>query len=188
VEGPAVFIDPWGKGDKMSEETAVRPAPTGMTKKTPETIEAVLKAVEAGGTLTDAARVAGIGRRTLYDWLEQDTELVERIDEAKLRRREKLLKRIEQSSEEGDWKAAAWILERTMPEEFSRNAKVTIGGQLATNSVTVNKVEIDAGDPERIARILGTLAIAGAIGIAGEAGGAGEGDDAEADEVHSAGA
>ena len=49
----------------MSEEIASKPAPIGMTKKTPETIEAVLNAIEAGGTLTDAARVAGIGRRTV---------------------------------------------------------------------------------------------------------------------------
>ena len=172
----------------MSEEITSKPAPIGMTKKTPETIEAVLNAIEAGGTLTDAARVAGIGRRTLYDWLEQDPELGERIDEAKLRRREKLLRRIEQSSEEGDWKAAAWILERTMPEEFSRNAKVTVGGQLATSNVIVNKVEIDAGDPERIARILGTLAIASALSVAGETGGVGDSDDTEDDEVYSTGA
>lgn len=154
------------------------------TKKTPEVIQAIYEALLAGGTLTDSAKAAGVGRKTVYDWMAQDAEFAEKVEEAKLERRKLYLTKIQEAAEKGTWQAAAWILERTMPDEFSRNAKVNVsqnGPVVVEQKVTVNE------DPKRLSDVLARLALSGAVPLGLGASRVGEGDDAEDDTVHSAG-
>ena len=155
------------------------------SKKTPETMQAIYDALISGGTLTDSAKAAGVGRKTVYDWMATDPEFAERVEDAKLERRKLYLQKIQAAAENGAWQAAAWILERTMPEEFSRNAKVSVS---QTNPVVVEQKVTINEDPKRLADVLARLALSGAVPVSVGAGGAGEGDDSEVDEVYPAGA
>jgi hypothetical protein len=57
------------------------------------------------------------GRKTLY------TEFAEAIKKGRSEARDKLVRRIEFASRQ-NWTAAAWLLERTSPEEFALKQKV----------------------------------------------------------------
>lgn len=175
----------------MTEETLTPPAPaveaptkkarrpkTGgrVSKKTKETLEVVAQAIDSGGTIRDAARAGGISAKTLYEWMAEDDSIRDVIEEAKLRRRHRLLGRIEEASSNGAWQAAAWILERTMPDEFSKNATVHLTSDLNQPILALQKVEINA-DPSRIAEVLQRLALSGALPITGAAAIIGAGDD-----------
>lgn len=107
-----------------------------------------LKAVRKGHSTTMAAQAAGVSRRTLYDW-RYKAEEIRRLQEeapeelpltpydsdylwflrewekAELKRKEELLKRIEDAGED-KWQANAWLLERLHPEEFSLRRTVEV--------------------------------------------------------------
>lgn len=159
------------------EKPVVPRKPGRPSRKTPDVLETIRVAIDKGGTITDAAEAAGVGRRTIYDWLEQDEDFRDFIELAKLGRRKRLLERIEKRTDE-DWRAAAWILERTMPEEFGKNATVHVEGAAPRNLI-LQKVELSAGDPDHLARVLARLAEAGALPVELTTVGAGEGDYSE---------
>jgi transposase-like protein len=173
------------KSAPTSTEPSEQPAPkarrpkTGgrVSKKTKETLALVAQAIDAGGTIRDAARAGGITAKTLYEWMGEDEQVKEIIEAAKLQRRQRLLERIETASTQS-WQAAAWILERTMPEEFSKNATVHLTSDLNQPILSLQKVEINA-DPTRIAEVLQRLALSGALPVTGAAAIIGASDDTE---------
>src|SRR5438093_6838251 len=52
------------------------------SRKSPETEEKFLAALRAGKSIAAAARAAGIGRRTAYDWRDRDAAFAAAWDEA----------------------------------------------------------------------------------------------------------
>lgn len=52
------------------------------SRKTPEAEGKFLSALRQGKSIAGAARAAGIGRRTAYDWRERDSALASAWDEA----------------------------------------------------------------------------------------------------------
>lgn len=113
--------------------------------------EQIVRAIRSGAPFAHAAAMAGIGERTLYDWLARgerallaaDSSLpVEATEEPFARFRSDVdIARAQarvaavatitraivgEKAEDGtwitfpDWKAAAWYLERSAPEEFGR--------------------------------------------------------------------
>ncbi len=100
--------------------TAGRP-----TKYTKATVARLVEAVEKGSTYELAAYYAGIGERTLYDWLERYPQLVQDIKAAEARAAARWLDVIERSANEGNWTAAAWKLERRYPHMYGRTVQET---------------------------------------------------------------
>lgn len=112
----------------------------------------ILAAVQVGATYAHAAAAAGIGERTLYEWLARGERydlavesglepprddvafsvLRSEVQRARARARLAAVSTIrlayqgQRDPETGeftvfpDWKAAAWYLERTSPEEYGR--------------------------------------------------------------------
>lgn len=92
--------------------------------------------LEAGAYLTHAAAAVGVDRRTLYRWLaqgQQDTAAGEatqeasfwsEVGQARARGRVAMCEVIDQASRR-DWRAAAWMLERTDPELFGERVELT---------------------------------------------------------------
>lgn len=82
--------------------------------------EQVLSALELGATRRHAAAAAGLGERTLYHWLEKGAaetkgiywQFLQDVKKAEGRCTVNMLQLI-QSAAVTDWKAAAWILERS---------------------------------------------------------------------------
>lgn len=182
------------KSEPTSAEPSTQPArkarrpKTGgrISKKTKETLDLVAQAIDAGGTIRSAARAGGISAKTLYEWMGEDEAVKEIIETAKFQRRQRLLERIETASTQS-WQAAAWILERTMPEEFSKNATVHLTSDLNQPILALQKVEVNA-DPARIAEVLQRLALSGALPITGAAAILGAGHDSEDELLSEAGA
>jgi hypothetical protein len=117
-------------------------APVGRpTSLTPEVSTRILDIIKAGGYVEAAAQAAGVSRSTFHAWFdrghpdgvvtdpEKPDERVRRKDDEPFR---VFRAKVEQAKAEGeainvarvsaaavkDWKAAAWILERTHPDRW----------------------------------------------------------------------
>ena len=85
--------------------------------------------IEGGLSNKDAAKLVGICESTFYKWQSNDndnplseaqkTEFMESMDIARVKRRYTLTRRILEASKK-QWRAGAWYLERTCPEEFAK--------------------------------------------------------------------
>lgn len=93
-------------------------------KCTKELIEEIARLKEHGLTEKAICECVGISQATLCNWknnpkTKNHFELIERLKKAQKEHRISLIKRIEEGSV-NDWRAAAWLLERTYPEEFAK--------------------------------------------------------------------
>ena len=76
-----------------------------------------------GLPVTLATAAAGIGRTTFYNWM-NDAKFAEQVEAAQARAVAPLLDRIRTAASNGQWQAAAWILERRWPGEFGRRDRL----------------------------------------------------------------
>ena len=81
-------------------------------------------------TRSGAAAMADIGKATFYRWLDDDETLRDAVQKAESVAESRYLSRVTKAAMEGTWQAAAWWLERRMPEHYSlRNlSKVEVSG------------------------------------------------------------
>lgn len=96
------------------------------TKYSAKTRDAILAAIAVGCSREQAAAVAGIGERTLYDWLKAKPQLSQDIEKAEAAGVQARLQRIEQAAQGGAWQADAWWLERRYPEQWGRRDRVNV--------------------------------------------------------------
>jgi len=95
------------------------------TKLTPETQDTICQALAAGTPLKYAAVYAGVGISTVHNWVARAdgdggiyAEFRDAIRRAQARSVTRLVAQIATAAQGGDWRAAAWLLERRAPEEF----------------------------------------------------------------------
>lgn len=97
-------------------------------KLTPRVKKAILTAIRLGLPYASAAAYAGIGIRTLRQWMRQG----ERGDAPELARFFQEMEEAQAKAEmyhmtnitghaKQDWKASAWLLERRWPEKYGRH-------------------------------------------------------------------
>lgn len=110
---------------------------TAHIKCTPELTAAFVAAIKSGLSRTSAASKAGIGRKTVYRWIEQGeagvepyTQFVKALFDAETDHQTRLLRTIESAAEEGTWQASAWILERRYPLEWSQRVQANTDRQI----------------------------------------------------------
>ena len=99
------------------------------TKRTDRVIEIILKNLREGMTRDIACTQAGINRKTLHRWCESDEALSADVAAAIDVSKALLINEVrELGMMKQDWRAAAWMLERRWPGEFSakRDVDVTI--------------------------------------------------------------
>lgn len=99
------------------------------TKKTPERIAAILKALRAGNTRAASARFAEIHRDTLHDWMQTDPSFSDAVEKAEADAEVRFVTRIATAAEE-TWQAAAWWLERRRPDDYRQQQTQHIQGSL----------------------------------------------------------
>ncbi len=102
------------------------------SKLTPELADKLVALVAAGNFITTALVVVGVSQPTYYDWLDKGDpagadeqwaahrELRARIETARAEGIALNVSIIQQAAKK-DWRAGAWLLERTAPERFSRS-------------------------------------------------------------------
>jgi len=96
------------------------------TKYSDEVRDVLVDAFRSGLSTRAACGLAGITAPTLSNWL-ADPELVELrlgIEQARAKHEQKLLQVMQAAAEDGDTKAATWILERCHPESYGRGRRV----------------------------------------------------------------
>jgi hypothetical protein len=124
----------------------------------------ILKELERGAPIEAAGPLAGIGRRTFYDWMYRGAralaeaeagkevpdeerlfmEFYTAVEQVRSEWETQRLETIEAASEAGPqhWTAAAWLLERRMPEKYALKARVDHRHAV--------KIEIGHSRPEEI--------------------------------------
>jgi hypothetical protein len=96
------------------------------------TRDRIIRAVRLGATHALAAQAGGIGRRTLYDWLDRGKqaphgvyrEFYDDFHQAEAAGAEMALAVIAKAARGGQWQAAGWLLERRYG--FRREAHVKV--------------------------------------------------------------
>lgn len=102
------------------------------TDLTPEIAEKLVQAASLGSYRKQAAAFAGVDERTLRRWLQRGhaepdslyAALRARLLEAEARTQVAAMGTITKAIRDGDWKAAAWMLERRTPEQYSPRSRL----------------------------------------------------------------
>ncbi|HIG46252.1 MAG TPA: hypothetical protein EYQ20_07465 [candidate division Zixibacteria bacterium] len=98
-----------------------------MRSKLTETTQATIRAaLEAGNTRAAAARAAGITPETLRLWMRKGEKqaagrhrtLARTVEQAEARAETEAMAEIRAAWQRGEWRAAAWWLERRRPETY----------------------------------------------------------------------
>jgi len=107
-------------------------------KLTPEVEEIILRHLRTGAFAKHACEAAGIDHRTFRNWLERGEEgekpyvafmvKVRKVRAEDAIRSQSIITRAQMSRIDGDWKAAAWALERKYPKEYGQAAMQAAAG------------------------------------------------------------
>ena len=121
----------------------------GPYKLTPAVEEIILRHLRTGAFQVHAAEAAGIEWRTMKNWLDLGDEGVKPYRDFAIKvrqlqaedaiRSQSIITRAQLGQINGDWKAAAWSLERKYPKQYGHAAmqaaaSVTLRGGGAANS------------------------------------------------------
>jgi hypothetical protein len=103
---------------------------------TPEVQAQVCAAISLGAYMEAAASFAGIHKATLYRWInlgaqgkEPYASFCDAMEQARSKKVLRYLKPIEEACTrkvDPDWKAAAWVLERTEPEHYGTQERLEV--------------------------------------------------------------
>lgn len=141
---------------------------------TPELQKKLTDQLKVAGTLEDAAAFVGIGKSTLFAWLAKGRaqkkgpyrEFLEATNRALQERRvlrEQLLIKAS-TGPKGDWRATAWLMERTEPQRYAPRVVHHVREELS-NAIE-RLTEEFADQPELLERALAALTGAGGGGEA----------------------
>ena len=86
----------------------------------------LVEAVRSGLSRRGVAGRTGISKSLLQEWLARGlageqpyADLLDRVKEAEAEVEQRRIAVVQQAADDGTWQAAAWMLERTMPEEYA---------------------------------------------------------------------
>lgn len=132
-------------------------------KLTPEIQKSVVKILAHCGRVEDACVTAGISISTFYQWKAQGQkqsrgayrDFLEALERAEVQRRLTREAKILKAGEK-DWRAIAWMMERTEPKRYAPRVLVHVEQEL-TDAVARLK-EAFREDPEALERALHAIA------------------------------
>lgn len=123
-------------------------------------VDALARALRGGSDLETSCHYAGVSIPLVYKWFERGKVESERVangaaadpseaeclkfwDEMKKARADAIVRNVahvQQAAQNGSWQAAAWWLERTVPESYGRNTQrpqaVDTGANAAPKPIT----------------------------------------------------
>jgi hypothetical protein len=93
---------------------------------TPEVLKSILKTLDSCGTVADACEIAGISRPTFFVWKQKGErqakgkyrDFLDALTLAVVKRRAAREKKVLGAGEK-DWRATAWMMERTEPTRYA---------------------------------------------------------------------
>jgi len=122
------------------------PRPSKLTKTAQDTLRAAL---EAGNTRAAAAQAAGIAPDTLRTWMRQGEQqatgrhrtLARTVEQAEAQAESEAVAEIRAAWKRGEWRAAAWWLERRRPETYREQKDPA--GSAAADETTIRIIYAD---------------------------------------------
>ena len=127
-----------GKAAGASSRRTAAQTPSGRPSEfTPGVEKAILDALAAGSSVRAACEAAGIGTTTFYRWCsegegdsapEHFRAFRDGATRARAQARVVYAAIIRRAANDGDWRAAAWYLERSEPEEWAPKQKLEHSG------------------------------------------------------------
>lgn len=122
---------------------------------TPERQETICATLRVFGTVAMACKRAGIDDSTYYKWMEKGrvgepgyVEFFNAVEKAKADGQTLALAEIVKAGKK-QWQANAWLLERTMPQDFGRKDRLDLGNadgkplEIAVTTVSMNDLVND---------------------------------------------
>lgn len=132
------------------------------TDLTPERRDKIVQVIRTGSYQQIAAAAAGISTTTFYRWMERGAdpnetdpryaEFRDAVETAKAEAEAALVATI-RAAAPTNWQAAAWILERTRPDRYTRRVEHAGpgGGPVKIETTTIETLLLDAGRAEAVA-------------------------------------
>jgi hypothetical protein len=90
------------------------------TKYNRRTVKRLLSSIARGLPLTLACDAAGISHATFSNWRRERPRFAAAVLRAIARGADERLRKVEAASAQ-DWRAAAWLLEHTLPQHFAKS-------------------------------------------------------------------
>lgn len=112
------------------------------TKYTTKTVKAILASLRAGHPDKLACLKAGISYETFYCWKNEKPEFSKACHEARASAALPLINKIKDHFDK-DWRAAAYLLERALPEIYGKQAEVVVNNNTTVQVET--GVQVDEG-------------------------------------------
>lgn len=111
--------------------------PGRKTRLTPERQQKIVNAIRAGAYVETAAAAAGVNKVTLYRWLKRGNKypgtiyeaFAEAVHEATAQAEMRDVLTISKAAGDGDWRAAAWRLERKYPKRWGTVSRTELTGK-----------------------------------------------------------
>lgn len=108
------------------------------TKLTPELQEKFCEIISKGHYISTACEALDIGTTTYKDWMtraengdDSYRSFSSAVKNAQAKRELRLLSRIESASAIPQyWQSAAWMLERSMPDKYSKRDRISVTAQI----------------------------------------------------------
>src|SRR5215470_12072855 len=148
---------------------AVQSRPMGRrSKKTEQTINALLKAIATGAPYVICCKAVGIHFDTFMGWKQTDPEFAAKVEQTSAKAAMRLLGKIEAQAT-NNFSACAWILERRFPELFSRpEVQLNLQTNVVQNNLTITIAPQEAKEIEaRTGAPIGQSAVCHISAIAG---------------------
>lgn len=124
----------------------------GKEKCTEDLIERAVKLKKGGANNADISAAVGVNPSTLSQWInhpksKNQAALSKALKKAEADYKNALLAIIARDAKERDWKAAAWLLERKYPSEYSRRS-----GFIDADGKDAAPVVVLGVDPKRLGK------------------------------------
>jgi hypothetical protein len=161
---------------KINQQIDVAPAEEGQKPEKITVAEAIVQALRAGAYIEDAAESAGVAESTVYAWIARGqehaydltkglasvpkaerpyVEFAEAVEKARASAVVYNLALIRQAAAAGNWKAAAWWLERTRPGQYGRQLRVdaNVKGKPSSGLESVDLSVLEDDEVEELERL-----------------------------------
>lgn len=93
-------------------------------KKNEARVYEILQGLSIGMSRRAASALGGISDDTLRRWMKSDDTLAHSVERAEATASQTAVESIHRASIDGDWRAAAWWLERRRPEEWGKRTQI----------------------------------------------------------------
>ena len=137
IQMPKSVMEARHKQAKKLGTGSITGRPTGYV---PETIEAMLKNVRSGLPVVRAAVMAGIGKSTLFRWVEQYSDFREVIEQAESEYQAFALGTVNDGIANGDGHLAMKLLGARFSDEYATSKKVDVRSTHVRSSITPDRL------------------------------------------------